>query len=540
MHLLNLDETLEKIAALEAASDLGKILSHKWHDHIAGGLAEHRSPADFPREDLLKGMVVEMEHTSDPSVACEIAMDHLMEDQHYYNHEQDMAKEVREKLGHVVLREDAVIKIAQIMGAKLAEINKEALNPLSAIKSVGTKMLGNVAPKAVGAVAHGAEGALAHGAEGAMGKVLPFHGATPHVGTLGGHAGISGLERTVSHQPSIVGAVEKATGQPIQRTPTAQFNAKKEQFMQESAGGRVGADQLLKDPKLLSEHHRAISTGQPSAGRVVNKTQFDPTANRTVPAVNQSMSKMVGTPASPAVSPGSVASPIAQAEGVRVKNLAPGWSSPNASSVGQVTANPAGRVVSKPASGLGNSVPKELALEEPPPAGWSKLPEETKPGGWAGKLDQEMGPMPTNKPGYTTPGAEREKARLAKQQAPAAGPQSGGSLGGNAGFANSPGAVVPNGTGGMAGGPPAAPPGSVTPNSGATGPQQKRFGWGKAMLGAGVLGGGYAAYKGIPWAANKIDDNLSDPKMYGGGFRATPYGYGPNPYGDGMPSMGAG
>ncbi|CAB4131605.1 hypothetical protein UFOVP276_39 [uncultured Caudovirales phage] len=276
MRLLSQNEVLEKTAALEAADSLGKILSHKWHDHIAGGLADKRSPADFPREDLIKGMSVEMEHTSDPSVACEIAMDHLMEDPHYYNHEQDMAKEVQDKLGHVLPREDGAIKLAELMGSHLAGITKEAIpNPFSAIKGLGAKLIGKVAPKAVGGVAHAAEGAAVHGAE-----------------NVAAHA----------------------------------------------------------------------------------------------------------------------------AEGA----------------VGKVHPN----------------------------------------------------------------------------VAPAVGPQSGGSLGGAAGFQK--------------------------------GPSVKRFGWGKAALGAGVLGAGYAALKGVPWAANKLEETSAMPLAYGGGWSATPYGYGNTPYGNGTATMGYG
>jgi hypothetical protein len=275
MRLLSRNEVLDKTAALEAADDLGKILSHKWHDHIAGGLADKRSPVDFPREDLIKGMVVEMEHTSDPSVACEIAMDHLTEDPHYYDHKQDMAKEVQNKLGHILPREDGAIKLAELLGSHLAGISKEAFpNPIGAVKRLGSRLFGKAAPKAVGNVAHAAEGAALHGAENAV-----AHGA----------------------------------------------------------------------------------------------------------------------------------------EGV----------------VGKVQPNVA-----------------------------------------------------------------------------VAGPQSGSSLGGTAGFQK--------------------------------GPSVKRFGWGKAALGAGALGVGYGLYKGVPWAANKLEETSAMPLAYGGGWSATPYGYGSTPYGPGTATMGYG
>ena len=399
MHLLNRDEALEKIAALEAASALGKILSHKWHSHIAGGLADKRSPADFPREDLIKGMVVEMEHTSDPSIACEIAMDHLMEDEHYYNHEQDMAKEVREKLGHVMVQEDASIKMAQAIGASLAGMTKEAIpNPISAVRNLGSKIIGRVAPKALGSVAHGVEGAAVHGAEGAMGKVLPFRGTVtprpaqsisglehtvldahpagalaPSVGTVrpGMNQGARPVGR-VEPQVPVQQAVQNAVGQP-ERMGTAVHEANKAKVMATPAG-REGADALIRDPKRLAEFQ----------------------ASHGIPA-----------------------------------------------------------------------------------------------------------------------------------QAPRSGPVSSGSFGGNAGFKNSPGSVVARKSGGG-------------PTNSGGGPDVHRFGTIKALGAAGLLGAGYAAYKGVPWAVNKMDESNSTPKAFGDYYRSTPYGYGPNPYGDGSPTMGAG
>ena len=62
-------------------------------DKIPGGLAADQTlkslQAKYPSLDMraaiLKGAKVEMEHTTDPKIAVEIAMDHLMEDPKYYN-----------------------------------------------------------------------------------------------------------------------------------------------------------------------------------------------------------------------------------------------------------------------------------------------------------------------------------------------------------------------------------------------------------------------------------------------------------------------
>lgn len=71
-------------------------------EHIAGGLAKGRSLQDIAdkhgvelshiESELKKGIKVEMEHTNDPSIAREIAKDHLMEDPDYYDKLEKMEK----------------------------------------------------------------------------------------------------------------------------------------------------------------------------------------------------------------------------------------------------------------------------------------------------------------------------------------------------------------------------------------------------------------------------------------------------------------
>jgi hypothetical protein len=61
-------------------------------DVMEGGLADSNKPADFPDKALKKGIAVEREHTKDPSVAKEIAMDHLKEDPKYYTKLEKMEK----------------------------------------------------------------------------------------------------------------------------------------------------------------------------------------------------------------------------------------------------------------------------------------------------------------------------------------------------------------------------------------------------------------------------------------------------------------
>lgn len=55
-----------------------------WEESISGGLAEGSFPTEFDVDQLYQGTLVELEHTPDPYMAIEIAMDHLTEDPDYY------------------------------------------------------------------------------------------------------------------------------------------------------------------------------------------------------------------------------------------------------------------------------------------------------------------------------------------------------------------------------------------------------------------------------------------------------------------------
>lgn len=53
-------------------------------DKLPGGNADKKDPSAFDKDALAQGVEVESEHTNDPEVAQEIAMDHLTEDPDYY------------------------------------------------------------------------------------------------------------------------------------------------------------------------------------------------------------------------------------------------------------------------------------------------------------------------------------------------------------------------------------------------------------------------------------------------------------------------
>lgn len=68
------------------------------------GLSRGRTPRDFPKTALARGVAVEMEHTRNPAVARRIAMDHLTEDPRYYEKLARMEKGACDKLVKLVKR----------------------------------------------------------------------------------------------------------------------------------------------------------------------------------------------------------------------------------------------------------------------------------------------------------------------------------------------------------------------------------------------------------------------------------------------------
>jgi hypothetical protein len=62
-------------------------------EEIEGGLADDEDPEKYDLDQLLKGIEVEFEHTDDPEIAMEIAMDHLEEKDDYYDSLSKMEEE---------------------------------------------------------------------------------------------------------------------------------------------------------------------------------------------------------------------------------------------------------------------------------------------------------------------------------------------------------------------------------------------------------------------------------------------------------------
>lgn len=73
---------------------------NKWKDHLPGGKADRKTPNDYEKNQIQKGQDVEFEHTNDPDIAKEIAMDHLEEHDDYYaglKHMEDLLSEIERK-----------------------------------------------------------------------------------------------------------------------------------------------------------------------------------------------------------------------------------------------------------------------------------------------------------------------------------------------------------------------------------------------------------------------------------------------------------
>jgi len=72
------------------------IKTAKWKDKLPGGLADSTKPSDYEKTQVERGKEVEFEHTSDPDIAREIAIDHLEEHDDYYVGLEHMEKALEE------------------------------------------------------------------------------------------------------------------------------------------------------------------------------------------------------------------------------------------------------------------------------------------------------------------------------------------------------------------------------------------------------------------------------------------------------------
>ena len=94
------------IISASQKSSIFKLANREWKDQLPGGLADKKKPEDFDQEQLELGIVVELEHVNNKQLAKEIAMDHLIEDQRYY----DKLKKMEEKFGYISKRSEESIE----------------------------------------------------------------------------------------------------------------------------------------------------------------------------------------------------------------------------------------------------------------------------------------------------------------------------------------------------------------------------------------------------------------------------------------------
>ena len=109
------------ISYLSCFNELEKI-SDAHVDKIPGGLADNKRPSDFSSDALKKGAKVESEHTTDKSIAQEIAMDHLSEDPKYYDKLQKMEKKAAKLSGGTKFEGGVANSIGLLGGIQTASL----------------------------------------------------------------------------------------------------------------------------------------------------------------------------------------------------------------------------------------------------------------------------------------------------------------------------------------------------------------------------------------------------------------------------------
>jgi len=82
-------------------------------DIIPGGKGDLAKVSDFDPVEIRRGIKVEMEHTSSPAIALEIALDHLSEDPHYYRklakiHKEDGSEDQLKQMQRAASRQSRV------------------------------------------------------------------------------------------------------------------------------------------------------------------------------------------------------------------------------------------------------------------------------------------------------------------------------------------------------------------------------------------------------------------------------------------------
>jgi|APSaa5957512622_1039677.scaffolds.fasta_scaffold45000_3 hypothetical protein len=72
------------------------IETQSFKEKIPKGRSSGKKPSDFSAEQIQKGIEIELEHTSNNSIAQEIAMDHLEEFSDYYKELEKMETKLKQ------------------------------------------------------------------------------------------------------------------------------------------------------------------------------------------------------------------------------------------------------------------------------------------------------------------------------------------------------------------------------------------------------------------------------------------------------------
>jgi len=93
-------------------------------DILSGGLADEKEPSDYDPYQLTTGIEVEMEHTDDPEMSREIAMDHLEEIPDYYDRLEKMERDTHAGVKEGIIWVE-VGQLRQMIHEEIEFVNKE-------------------------------------------------------------------------------------------------------------------------------------------------------------------------------------------------------------------------------------------------------------------------------------------------------------------------------------------------------------------------------------------------------------------------------
>lgn len=121
-------------------------LLRKIKDQIPGGVGDKETGEGFDEKQLEKGVEIEMEHTNDPQISLEIALDHLAENPLYYisNKGEDRLRVLEEEASkdYEEQQTNASEAITELVAAAkkdpdmVVTINKTAVRPPSFLAEV--------------------------------------------------------------------------------------------------------------------------------------------------------------------------------------------------------------------------------------------------------------------------------------------------------------------------------------------------------------------------------------------------------------------